>query len=367
MTSPPNEAVGPAVRRAGTTAVAFLTALVMVACSTGSDTSDPDSRATLPRPPSPTAPAASTMPAPPTTAGPTTLAPTAPPSTVPPATAPASCPAWRDPEVTGRLDPALRETSGLVASRLTPGVLWAHNDSGNTPTLFALDEQGGVLAELDLDVAFLDWEDMATGPGPGGRPYLWVADTGDNLGLRPRVTIYRVPEPDVDVAPAEEPRPLAVPVGLERITVRYPDGPHDVEALLVDPVTGDAFLVGKEADRQGSVPVYRLAADRLHDGADVTAEPIGRIQGRVTRGNGPTAGDVSADGTLVLVSNGREGFLWLRPPSEPLASLFARQSEAPCRLDPGGGEAAAFSPDGNRLWAVNEGEGARLRRFDRVP
>ena len=75
---------------------------------------------------------------------------------------------------------------------------------------------------------------------------------------------------------------------------------------------------------------------------------------------------MSADGTLVLVSNGREGFLWLRDPAQPLAAVFAAQPAAPCDVRPGGGEAVAFSVDGAQLWAVNEGEEASLRRFDRA-
>ena len=38
---------------------------------------------------------------------------------------------------------------------------------------------------------------MATGKDEQGRPALFVADIGDNLGgAWPYVTVYRVPEPD---------------------------------------------------------------------------------------------------------------------------------------------------------------------------
>ena len=215
------------------------------------------------------------------------MATTPPPATTPPVTAPATCPSWSEPVVTGRLDPKLRETSGLAASRLTPGVLWAHNDSGNAAVLYALDETGALVAELPLPVVGLDWEDMAAGPGPDGSPYLWVADTGDNLTLRPNVTIYRLPEPTV--APGAPAGTLPA-TGLERITVAYPDGPHDVETLLVDPVTGDAFLVGKETDQDRTVPVYRLPATDLGDGARVDAELVGRVVGRAEPRQRPDGG-----------------------------------------------------------------------------
>ncbi len=84
------------------------------------------------------------------------------------------------------------------------------------------------------------------------------------------------------------------------------------------------------------MPVYRLPATDLGDGARVDAELVGRVVGRESRGNGPTAGDISADGTLVLVSNGREGFLWLRDPAQPLAAVFAAQPSRSLRRAAGG-------------------------------
>src|ERR1700741_1476633 len=47
------------------------------------------------------------------------------------------------PRVLGRLDaPAVNESSGLIASRTNPGLYWTHNDSGDGPNLYALDEYG---------------------------------------------------------------------------------------------------------------------------------------------------------------------------------------------------------------------------------
>ena len=45
-------------------------------------------------------------------------------------------------EELGRLPPELRESSGLAVSRTQPGVLWSHNDSGDAPTLYAIDVKG---------------------------------------------------------------------------------------------------------------------------------------------------------------------------------------------------------------------------------
>jgi hypothetical protein len=356
--------VGAGVRRPELALVAAVVVAGVAAGCSGSGEADPPSSITLPRPTSTSMATTAPSTAPSTTAPAVTT--TAPAPTAPVATAPATCPTWSDAIETGQLDVTLPETSGLATGRRSPGVLWAHNDSGNAPVVRAIDETGRLLAELALPVLALDWEDIAIGPGRDGSPALWVADIGDNLALRPTVTIYRLPEPVVAASPVPAtPVPLAA-AGLERFTVRYPDGPHDAETFLVDPATGDAFIVGKATDQDSTVPVYRLPASALVDGATIEAEPVGRIVGRRAGRIGPTAGDISADGTLVLVSNGREGLLWLRDPAQPVSALFAAQPAAPCEVRPDGGEAVAFSVDGRTLWAVNEGVGATLRRFDRA-
>ena len=45
---------------------------------------------------------------------------------------------------------AIREASGLVASRKNPGVLWTHNDAGNSNRLYALNSQGRTLGSYSL-------------------------------------------------------------------------------------------------------------------------------------------------------------------------------------------------------------------------
>ncbi|MGH9267370.1 MAG: hypothetical protein ACRD0D_04255, partial [Acidimicrobiales bacterium] len=39
-------------------------------------------------------------------------------------------------------DPAVKESSGLAASRRNPGRLWTHNDSGDGPLVYCLERSG---------------------------------------------------------------------------------------------------------------------------------------------------------------------------------------------------------------------------------
>ena len=140
----------------------------------------------------------------------------------------------------------LTEASGLVASRAHPGILYAHNDSGDTARVIAFDDQGALVAQLDVTGATAtDWEDIAIGPCPQGS-CIYVGDIGDNLLGRMTKTVYRFPEPGL--TPGQAATTIAV-TGVEAFPFSYPVGPdlfHNAETLLVHPVTGEVYVVTKE-------------------------------------------------------------------------------------------------------------------------
>jgi hypothetical protein len=142
------------------------------------------------------------------------------------------------------LPPELREASGLAVSRSQPGVLWAHNDSGDAPMLYAVDEKGALLAKVAvLDAVAIDWEDIAAGPCPedGATTHcLYIADTGNNNRSRDVLSIFVIAEPSV--AGADPARPLTV--NARSFRFRYPSQTEDAEALAVLP-NGDLTLVTK--------------------------------------------------------------------------------------------------------------------------
>ena len=123
----------------------------------------------------------------------------------------------RSPEELGRVTAPLREVSGITPSRAHPGTWWVHNDSGDAPRIFRIDERAQV-------VDALDWEDISSGPDGS----VWVADTGDNFRFRSRVRLIGVRD---DGAGGD------TPVSLE---VRHRDGPQDVEAFAIEPVASNA-------------------------------------------------------------------------------------------------------------------------------
>ncbi len=271
--------------------------------------------------------------------------------------------------------PELIEISGLAASRRNEGVLWAHNDSGDTARVFAVGTAGEHLGAFSLAGAqAVDWEDMALGPGPQeGIDYLYLGDIGDNGEQRSEIVVYRVPEPDVTSGgtPATSDRP-----GVETLTLRYPDRAHDAETLLVDPVDGDLLIVTKEVS--GSNALVFRAPPALAAGSTTTLEQVGAIDFRslparplplspptfvAGLGHLPTGGDVSPEGDVVAIRTYSTVWLWERPEGAPLWEAFtSTPCEGPSAVEPQG-EAVAFLADGSGYVTVSEGANPPIHRF----
>jgi hypothetical protein len=257
--------------------------------------------------------------------------------------------------VTGRVGAAeATELSGLALSRSNRGVLWTHNDSGDLPRVFAVAPDGRLLADVAVTGAEnVDWEDIAVGPAPGAGDALYIGDIGDNAARRSFVVVYRVPEPQLAGG-----MPGAT-AAARALRLRYPDRPHDAEALLVDPSSGAIFIVTKYLG--GTARVFAAGAR-----AGNTATTLRRA-GTMSLGFGEeiTAGDVSADGRTIVLRTYDRAFVWSRRGGESVASALRRR---PCTaradlLVEGQAEALALTRDGRAFYTVPEGERPVLRRY----
>jgi hypothetical protein len=187
------------------------------------------------------------------------------------------------------LPEVLRESSGVAWSRVSPGVLWSHNDSGHEATLYAINDQGDLLGSVPLQGATnRDWEDLAVGPCPAGS-CLYVGDIGDNAEARDGIVLYRVEDTGTfDDAPRTA----------EAFPMVLPDGPRDMEALFVLP-GGEVYLVSK--GRSHPVTVYRYPPP-LRAGETVTLEAVQTLtDGPVPLPSQVTGADATADGRVVAI------------------------------------------------------------------
>jgi hypothetical protein len=249
---------------------------------------------------------------------------------------------------------AVRESSGVVASRRSPGLFWTHNDSGDGPFVYAFDRAGRSRGIFRVSGAQArDWEDIAAGPGPAqGQTYLYVGDIGDNDREREFVVVYRFPEPEAGAdepaaggGAARETQPA------EAIRVKYPDGARNAEALLVHPRTGDLYIVTKAADSAG---VYKLAAP-FAAGEVHTLARVATLRGPDFFGALVTGGDVSPDGTRVALCDYAQGYeLTLPSGAKGFDDIWTQKPAAVplgLRLQ---GESVCYRLDGAALLATSE-------------
>lgn len=276
-----------------------------------------------------------------------------------------ACPAFEPAVSLGQVAVTdLTEASGLASSRSQTGILWTHNDSGDSARVFAIESDGSLRAEYSLlGASNQDWEDMAIGPGPiEGQDYLYLADIGDNASARNTVTVYRLPEPQVPLAATSIPIEVAGAVALE---LEYPDGAHDAETLLVDPETADLYILTKDGNTGVSglyganYPQNRFGISLLVHHTDITFS--GNVFERPA-----TGGDISVSGDEILVRTYLSAHLWSRTEGESISS--AMESAAcvlPLALELQG-EAIAFASGGQNYLTVSEGSNPPVYEYRRV-
>ena len=282
----------------------------------------------------------------------------------------APAPPYREPVLLCRFqDIRINESSGLAASARTDDYFFTHNDSGDGPRVYAVNRQGATLATFTVKGAeSMDWEDMARGPGEEGKPALYLADIGDNLAQRPLVSLYRVREPQVDV------RQTGVSAETETATrydLEYEDGPHDAEALLVHPATGQCFLVTKSpvgsALYTAAAPLRVGIRNRLRKVAEVKLAPVSRRSGSlgdVVLRRLITGGDISPDGRRVVLRTYTDAYEWKVERKDVAGAFRGEPAVVPVPAAPGG-EAIAYDRRGRSLLASTEGRNAPVHALRR--
>lgn len=260
------------------------------------------------------------------------------------------CPAAEAPEVQGPLEHAeLAEVSGVAASAVNDDVFYAHNDRGDSSRLFAFTRSGRHLASFEVKKSKNeDWEDLALGPCAEGS-CLYIADTGDNDLERIEAVIYRVVEPDLAAAGETA-------LASERFPFRYPDGPHDVEAMLVHPSSGVVTLVTKE--KSGPAGVYEVNLPATV-GETVTAVKRGELdppQGD----NEITGGAIHPEATGLLLRTKTHLFYYAMEPGQSAAEAIMGAGCSIPVADERRGEAVTWLRSGAGFLTVGEGIGVNV-------
>ena len=222
-------------------------------------------------------------------------------------------------------DPAVVESSGLVVQ---DGRFVTVNDSGNPPVLFGVDPVTGRTREtVEWGEQNVDAEALA----PASDGDVWVGDIGDNDADRSTISVTRV-----GIGDGSEP---------EAYRLAYPDGSHDAETLLADPVGGRLLVVTK-----GLLGGEVYAAPKVLDPQSVNRlTPVGRVLGVATDGA------FLPDGRHVILRDYSRAVVYGFPDLEPVGEF-----DLPPQPQ---GEALAVDSDGS-IYVGSEGVGTPVYRVE---
>jgi hypothetical protein len=226
-------------------------------------------------------------------------------------------------------------------SRVHPDVFWSHND-GDVSVLYALTAGGQLLGRIPFAAPRIsDLEDLAAGECPRGS-CLYLADTGDNQEVRPRLQLLRIPEPGSLDRPGL--------MEAEVFPFSLPDGPRDIEAIFVLPGE-EVFFVSK--GRRDPITVYRYPLP-LRPGETVTLEAVQTLsEGSMAIPAQITGADASTDGRLVVLRSYEALFFYrvddgrLQPMEDGRVALGTLQEPQ--------GEGVAFGTDSRILLTSESG------------
>lgn len=242
-------------------------------------------------------------------------------------------------------NPELEEISGLAFSHVHPNLMYVHVDSGGEAAVYMLDSLGNELGKINLDdTKNRDWEDIAVGPGPDGKSTVFVAEIGDNLAAHKKIRIFYFPEPkqiqkNSNVKPKE-------------IELTYPGGARDAETLMVDPISGDLFIVSKRDEKN---TLYCVPRGAIKTGEGVL-EQLHQFDFSSAVG-----GDISRDGSQILIKNYFAVYYWERKKGETIGEALNKEPRQLPYVPEPQGEAIGFNPTGSAYFTISE------KRFNITP
>lgn len=230
------------------------------------------------------------------------------------------------------LNPMISEISGIADSKMNPGYLWGEEDSGNPAQIYLIGHDGTVAKKVYIkDATNRDWEDMALSGND-----IYIAETGDNNLAYTEYGFYKFPEPLATVDTVKN---------MEHIRFKYPDGPHDAEAFLVDAASKDIYIITK---RDNTSKVYKLAYPY-----STTALNTVTATGSLPY-SGVVSAAISVDGKEIIIKTYPALFHYEKNGSETIAQALQKSyTTLPYKLEPQG-EGISFANDNSGFYTLSE-------------
>jgi hypothetical protein len=259
------------------------------------------------------------------------------------------------------------EVSGIAMSHYREDVLWALNDSGNSATLYALKQNGKVAGMINVKgVTNNDWEDIAAFEYEG-KPFILVADVGDNFAKRSKCFLHFIEEPDIKSI--KENSPLEIKPSWS-ITFTYEDGPRDCESVAVDTVSGKILLLSK---RDTPPVLYELPLTKKTEKNAIAKrvtviKPLPQkdegINDFLTFSNMTTAMDISTDGRTAVVLTYAGAYLYKKEKDDDWGKVFSGDPVAIALPTMRQSESICFGRNNSTLFITSEQVPAPLYRVE---
>jgi hypothetical protein len=246
-------------------------------------------------------------------------------------------------------DNKFTEASGIGASQVNKGMFYLEEDSGNPNQIQLVDQSCSIVANYTIaNVSNRDWEDLAVGSGPQiGVSYVYVAEIGDNKAQYPTKHVYRFPEPSLTgkTLPVDE----AI-VNFDKIELKLPDGVKNAETLMIDPLTKDLYIVSKDNSADVYVATYPQDLTKVITMKKIATLPLTKM----------TGGDISPDGSEILIRTTSYICYWKKSGNESIAELFKKTPTLVPYMAEQQGEAVCFAADGSGYYTTSERPDATL-------
>ena len=260
---------------------------------------------------------------------------------------------------------ALTEPSGLAASRLTPGVIFTHDE--DTMAIVALSAtNAAIVGSYDFtgtDPA--DWEDVATGPCPAGK-CIYMGDIGRASAKYPvppsTFAVYRMPEPNIGAGQTSG------TLAAEEFPYQYPDSPKDAETIMVHPTTGEIYIVTKSGT--GLSKVYKMPTPLPAPGVMSTLVFVASIQ-LPTNGDtnfaSATGGAIHPCADRFLLRTYRRVYEFRAASGAAFETAFAATPVVLTDTAEGQGEAIEYEANGASYFTMSESPSPfKLKRVTRI-
>ena len=264
------------------------------------------------------------------------------------------CPKTKVNKIAKVISPEINETSGMV---VTDSVIWLHNDSGDSATIYAISKEGTYLGKADIKDAYAkDWEEMTSFTKDGQR-YLLIGDIGDNQERKEVVEFYVIPEPS-------QPTDISLSYSF---SAQYDVGPKDAEAMFIDHNTNELIIYTKGREgtsywlkaalpaEKSSIQFTRFYENKRSKSSPKTRKAMAQLI---------TSADISPDGRWIVTRDYLQAKMWYHPEGQDIATTLKQTTcKIPLPLQEQG-ETIAFAPDGKSLWTLSEGNRPTLYQIE---